>query len=1151
MAASRKEYELLMKLTAALGANFGSTFKTAMDTTKKLQDTVQRLNKVQADISAYKKKQDAITANQKSLKELGARHTNLQQELSSTTAREKELEKALVKSEKATGKKTDEYKALQAELKKTQTEKDKLTGQIKANQSATEKATQKIAEEKAELADLTKRLHDAGISTQKLSAENKKLEKVYDRVKKSQENISNINNAIAEQKQAITATKTELIKSVGAIAAAGGAFYAGAIKPAIEFQSAFAGVKKTVDATPEEFAKLEAGIRDLAKALPVAAPEIAAVSEAAGQLGIQTPNILSFTRTMIDLGESTNLSATEAADSLSRFANITGMSQADFNKLGSVIVQLGNNFATTEAEIVDMAMRLAGAGAQVGLNESQIMGLSAALSSVGIESEMGGSAISKTLSSMSVAASTASKLNAILDDTGMSLRDLQMMASHEGKAFGGLAESFGMTKTELNALLKNGVNLDNFAKIAGVTGDEFKTAFEKDAVKALQSFIGGLAGAEEQGESAIEMLQEMGLTEVRLRDTLLRAANASDLFNDSQAMAVLAWEENNALAKEAAQRYETVESLIAIMKNNFSDIALSLGNVFLPHLAEATKYIAELAGKISAFAQENPELIATLAKVAAGLAGMKVAGLGAKLGFQEITQGVNFAKKGLALFQGKLAESAAAAATGGGKIATLGKSLSGYFGGIDTAMSKFDFAKKLMGDFDAGSLGQVIQGHISGAINTATGPLQALGNNITKKLGGIGKDIAAGPLGKIGGVFQNLGKTAGAVLGGPLKGLGSLFGGLFSKVMPIIAIVSLLSMLFVKLNGGDISAFMKPLIDAFNEAKPTLEALKEQFMELGKNLMPLLLDAANKLAPLFFEIAAAILPVLVSLMGALMPIIQMVAETILPVLLQALGEIMPILTELITSVFPILTAIIEKLTPIIATMAKVLADGLAGGITAAIEAIKPVLDNLIAMFKSILSFVNNVFAGNWAGAWEDIKNIFGNAFGALVELVKAPFRVIIGAINGVIGGLNGMKIPDWVPGLGGKGINIPLIPTFSKGTNYTPDTFIAGDINGKGGELVTGARGRKVFTAAETSAIFDNIKAANAFNRTPAAMPQMPITCGGEQSFVIQYSPTIYVDGNTPGDLEEKLRQNNESLLQMFKEFLRQQTDKERRTAYA
>ena len=120
----------------------------------------------------------------------------------------------------------------------------------------------------------------------------------------------------------------------------------------------------------------------MAKEMPESVEEISGVAEAAGQLGIKTKSVAGFTKTMVMLGDATNLSSEEAATSMARFANVTGMSQKNFDKLGSTVVALGNNMATTEKEIVEMATRISGAGSQVGLSEAQIMSFSAALSSV-------------------------------------------------------------------------------------------------------------------------------------------------------------------------------------------------------------------------------------------------------------------------------------------------------------------------------------------------------------------------------------------------------------------------------------------------------------------------------------------------------------------------------------------------------------------------------------------------------------------------------------------------------------------------------------------------------------------------------------------------------------------------------------------------
>jgi TP901 family phage tail tape measure protein len=331
---------------------------------------------------------------------------------------------------------------------------------------------------------------------------------------------------------------------------------------AIDFESAFAGVIKTVDATDEQLSELRVGIREMAMELPATREEIAGVAEAAGQLGIQTDSILSFTRVMIDLGEATDLSANDAATSLAQLANVTGMSQDEFSNLGSAVVALGNNMATTESKIVEMSMRIAGAGSQVGMTEDEILALAASLSSVGIEAEAGGSAISKTM--IEIARQVA---------TG-------------------------------------GDKLEQFAKIAGMSSERFSTAWEEDATAALLLFVEGLASAEEQGTSTLQLLEDLEITEVRQRDALLRAAGASDMMTDAVRISSNAWRENTALTKEAEQRYETTESQLKILRNQVSDVALEFGEALAPALMDAV----DAARPILEWAKRQAEAFSALDK---------------------------------------------------------------------------------------------------------------------------------------------------------------------------------------------------------------------------------------------------------------------------------------------------------------------------------------------------------------------------------------------------------------------------------------------------------------------------------------------------------------------------------------------------------
>ena len=352
----------------------------------------------------------------------------------------------------------------------------------------------------------------------------------------------------------------------GVVAAIGGA----SLKMAVDFEEAFAGVRKTVDATEEEFAELDKALREMTKELPVTYIELARIAEAAGQLGIAKEDIISFTNTIAKLGMATNMTGDEAATSLARFMNITGMATEDVERLASVIVDLGNNSATTEAEIVDMAMRLAGAGTTIGMTEVQIMAFAAALSSMGLRSEAGGTAFSKTMLEMN------------------------------------------------SAVAGGGTELKAFASTAGMTTTEFATLFKEDATGAVMSFVSGLGRMKSAGQDITPVLDEVGLSGIRVVDTLLRATGAQELLTDAQKLAAEAWEENSALQEEAAKRIETTASKLQILKNEVALTQAALGDALLPILQKVMAAMIPIINKLTKWIEAHPKLsVALLASVGA------------------------------------------------------------------------------------------------------------------------------------------------------------------------------------------------------------------------------------------------------------------------------------------------------------------------------------------------------------------------------------------------------------------------------------------------------------------------------------------------------------------------------------------------------
>ncbi len=340
--------------------------------------------------------------------------------------------------------------------------------------------------------------------------------------------------------------------SLAAMGAGALAFSAGTGKLAMDWESAFAGVKKTVDDSAEGYAQLEGELRNLAKTLPATHTEIAAVAEAAGQLGVARDDIVGFTATMVDLGETTNLTADEAATAIAQISNVMGTMDREgsegVERFGATLVELGNNGASTESEILDMAQRIAGAAKTVGASESDVLALSNTLASMGIRAEMGGG----------VAQRVILKMRAAVDEGGESL--------------------------------------ESFAQVAGTSAEEFATKFRSSPMEALDLVAQGIGRVNAEGGNVTATLKDMGIKGTEETQVMLALASAGDLLSESLRMGDEAWASNSALAAEAAKRYETSEARIRMAWNNIKDAAIDAGGTILPVAADLAESVATVVG---------------------------------------------------------------------------------------------------------------------------------------------------------------------------------------------------------------------------------------------------------------------------------------------------------------------------------------------------------------------------------------------------------------------------------------------------------------------------------------------------------------------------------------------------------------------------
>lgn len=1263
MAGSQREYELLFRLNAKTGGDFNKAFKSAIETQKRLSDSVKQVNSLQSKIDGYQKAASAIEKNKSKLSALNAEHDRLQAELQQTVQKKKALQKAMETAE-AEGN-IEEYKRLQSELSSTEREYDRLKEKLNGNKSQIQQTTAKIEEQERSLDKLGQELRNAGVNTDSLEDANQRLQKSYDKLKSSQENLQRINEKQAQLKQNISQTKTQLLGTVGAITAVAAAFYAGPVQAAQAYETALAKVSTIADIQAVPLEKISQEVMALSNKTGIAATAIAEDVYNAISAGQKTGDAVNFVTNSTMLAKAGFAETSQTLDVLTTILNAYGMSADKVGSVSDMLVQIQNKGKVTVGELSSVMGKIIPTANSYNVSLEQLGATYAIMTSKGI-----------------AAAETTTYANSMLNELGKSGTTAdKALRSVAGKGFADLMAS-GYSLADVLSILQTE------AESSGKT-------------------IADMFGSAEAGKAAVSLL-----------------SNGVDGFNNSvQDMINSTGATENAFAIMA----DTTENKMEKAKNSITNLGIVLGQNLLPVVGNAADKVAILVTKVSEFAQANPELVRTVGKVLAGMAALKVAGLGAKLGFQEIQSGVLSVQRVLALFKGKAV--AAEVATGGlgNVLQKAGSGITTYFsnvktalGGVGSALGNILFNNPLMkgagamftklgGKFTAGAtnLAGKFLGPITSvgtkALGLITRPFSLLGGKLGGLLGGLSKIIAKSPLGtigkfvaagfsKLGTVIAPVGKLLKTALG-PLGKLGTSLlgplGGIAGKILPVVGIVTavitvvqLLRENFDEVRAaigrifgeGGLAVFDK-IVSAVTAAGDAIKnvfsdgnlgnarakieeifgrkgvAVFDGFIGVVQTVQGILGSLVGFITEHIVPVAEQVLSVIVTsvipgiLNGirqaapVIMQVVQSIAEFIggiVPIIGQFIAGIMPVISEIITFiqtyVFPIVSEIFDFIVAEVLPFIVQGVQNLASTITTVLSQVLPVVQSVFStiwgtiqpilqqilttvqavlpsvlqifrttfsaigsvisaitqIFSGLIQFITGVFSGNWSAAWEGIKSIFQGAWDGLVGIVKGVINGVIGIINGAISALNSIKIPDWVPGVGGMGINIPTLPTFAKGTSSTPDTFIAGE---EGPELITNAPGRVVYTAEQTRQIMErtnqvastvhnvqnvtnNAAPASVDGLTPGQIgqimgrnqltvpdrntevvktaPEVKATSGGggAPNITIHNAPTIVVNGDNPGDLEAKLEANNQKLLQEFEERVRQKEDDERRSEY-
>lgn len=990
---------------------------------------------------------------------------------------------------------------LTAQLVREENEVAKNTERLKNNENQIRQTTASIHSQEEQLERMAQELRDAGIDTDNLGESNERLQRSYERLRGSQENLNRINSEQAKIKENIAATKTQLLGTVGAIGAVAAALYAGPVQAAQEYETAIAKVSTIADANVVPIEEMSSEIMKLSNTTGIAASQIADDVYNAISAGQQTGDAVNFVSYSTKLAKAGFAESAQTLDVLTTILNAYGMEAEEVSKVSDMLVQTQNKGKVSVGELSSVMGKIIPTANANNVALEQLCAGYAIMTSKGIAAAETTTYMNSMLNELSKSGTTAEKT--LRATTGKSFKELMT----EGKSLG---EVIQILQQEAE---KSGKSLN----------DMFGSA---EAGKAAVSLLSG--GVEGFNEQVAGMVDSVGATE-----------------------------------EAFAKMDQTTEAKMQKAKNSIANLSIVLGQNLLPIVGNLADKVAAVVVKVSEFAQANPKLVQTALKVAAALAGMKVAGLTAKLGFLHISSGIKDAQRILELFKIKAIGLSGIGSKVVGFITKpfsgiggiLGKALSGI-GGI-VARSPLGTIGKFLGPL-GGIAGKILP--VVGVITAVIAAVQLLRNNFDKVRDAVGRIFGEKGLeifDKIVAVVTSVGETIKGVfsdgnLGAARDKIQEIFGekgvavfdtfaGVFQKVVAAAG-------QFV----GFVTTHIVPVV--------------EQVLNvLITTIIPGIISGVQAAAPAVMEVFQAvadfiggIIPVIGSFIAGIMPVISEVITFIQTYVLPIVGEVFNFIVQ---QVLPFISQGIQQLGAVITTV---------------LSAVLPIVQNVFQtiwniiqpILQGIIQFITGVFSGNWSQAWEGIKSIFSGVWDGILSICKGVINGITGAVNVVIRGLNSLKVPDWVPGIGGKGINIPEIPQLAKGSKNTPDTFIAGEA---GPELITNAPGRTVYTAQQTKDIFSAQNAAaqvaqaagagqtasqvfyNTTNNAPEVKPPEVVSGagqGGGNNITITNSPTIYVDSDKTGDFEEKLEENNRNLLQEVEDLLDKRNDNERRSRY-
>ena len=898
-----------------------------------------------------------------------------------------------------------------------------------------------------------------------------------------------------------------------------------------------------------------------------------------------------------ELGQTSDI----VTDSIENF----GLTAADASHFADVMAQTMRKSNTDLLKLGESYKYVSPVAKAMGYSVEDINVALGLMANSGIKASSGGTALRTLLTNM---AKPTDNMAAAMADLGVSLDDGNgnMKSFHDvmldlRKGFGSLKipeEEFQERLSSLNGALESG-NITQKKYDKAIMGLMDKAYGAEGAIKAQTAAT--LAGKEGMS-GLLAIVNASDETFNQLTYDINNAKGAAEEmagtklenFNGQITLLQSAWD---------ALQVELGEMLLPTLTKAAKGITDVISKVteFVRANPEVVKTVAKAVAGFGAFR------VAMLSLKLAGLVGAKgivqilMNLLGLRIGFLEsAAAGNGFAAKLMGLGAKLAGFGTKIKGIGAGVLAFMGKIAGALLGpflrpfaviGTKLGTLLAPLLKTALGPL-GGIAGKFLP--IIGIITTIIAVVQILRKNFDKVREAVGNIFGEKGLeifDKIVAVITNVGETIKGVfsdgnIGAARDKINEIFGkkgaavfdtfaGVFQKIVTAAGqfvdfvtthIVPVVEQVFNIL----ITSVIPGIISGIQAAAPVVMQIFQSIADFIAGMIPVIGSFIAGIMPIISEIITFIqtnvLPIISS-------IFTFIVSTVLPAIINGIQQLSSIITTVLSAVLPVVQTVFTTIWGIIQPIMQMIlqvVQAVLPAVQAVFQSVFSAIGGIVSAFQQVLSgiiqFITGVFTGNWSAAWEGIKSIFSGIWEGIKSIATGVIDTISSAIKGVMDGIG--KVKETIGGTVGKVAGALHIPGFAKGSKNTPDTFIAGE---NGPELITNAPGRTVYTAQQTQGI---LKAQNLAGSTAAAVqaakvtnitnnnapenvpgvsaPELRSTTGQSSITVtINNNPVINVDGDKPGDLEEKLEENNRRLLQQVKDLLDKRDDDERRSVYA